>query len=82
MTCSSVLNLFTRGICYFKLGLGNPLGSSLGVLLTSILVLTFVGKEVVSFRLGFGTPLGSRLGTFVTSMLALHLFEQGFFLLG
>ena len=81
MTCSSVLNFFTRGICYFKLGLGNPLGSSLGVLLTSILVLTFFGKEV-AFRLGFGTPLGSRLGAFVNSMLALHLFERDFFLLG
>ena len=52
------------------------------MLLTSILVLTFFGKEVVSFRLGFGTPLGSQLGAFVTSILALHLFERDFFLLG
>ena len=52
------------------------------VFLTSILVLTFLGKGVVSFRLGFGTPLGTRLGAFVTSMLALHLFERDFFLLG
>ena len=80
MTCSSVLNFFTRGISYFRLGLGNPLGRWLGVLLTSILVLTFFGKGVVSFRLGFGTPLGSQLGAFVTSMLALHLFERDFFI--
>ena len=51
------------------------------VFLTSILVLTFLGKGVVSFRLGFGTPLWSRLGVFVTSMLAIHLFEQDFFIL-
>ena len=51
------------------------------MLLTSILVLTFLGKGVVSFRLGFGTPLRSRLGAFVTSMLALHLFERYFFIL-
>ena len=57
MTCISVLNFFKRGICYFRLGLGEPLQD----LVRGVADLYFT-PNCFSKGVTFGTFLSSCLG--------------------
>ena len=82
MTCTSVLNFFQRGICYFRLGLGEPLQELVRGVADLYFTPTFFSKGVtfgtfLSSCLGFWTPLRIWLRALVTFILVHKLLFKG-----
>ena len=66
MTCILLLQLFLKGFLYFCLGMGTPLGSWLGLLVTCILLFNFK-----SFCL-FGVTVWDSVRQLIRAVADLH----------